>query len=56
MCVVAPTPEELFTHVERARRRHRRACSARTSSDEQLDAFWRARSDCGQPRTETCVR
>jgi hypothetical protein len=43
LCVVAPTPEELFTHVERARRRHRRACTARTISDEQLDTLWRAR-------------
>ena len=43
MCVVAPTSEELFTHVERARRRHRKACPARTSSDDRLDALWRTR-------------
>jgi uncharacterized damage-inducible protein DinB len=44
LCVVAPTPAELFTHVERARRRHRGACTVRTSSDERLDALWRARA------------
>lgn len=43
LCVVAPTSEELFTHVERARRRHRKACPARTSSDDRLDALWRTR-------------
>jgi hypothetical protein len=43
LCVVAPTPDELFTHVERARRRHRRACATRTISDDRLDALWRER-------------
>jgi len=44
LCVVAPTPAELFSHVERARRRHRRACRVRTAGDERLDALWRERS------------
>ena len=44
LCVVAPTPGELFSHVERARRRHRRVCTGRTRSDERLDALWRERS------------
>ena len=43
LCVVAPTPDELFTHVERARRRHRRTHTARASSDERLDELWRTR-------------
>jgi hypothetical protein len=44
LCVVAPTPKELFWHVERARGRHRRIRTGRTIRDEQLDALWRERS------------
>ena len=43
LCVVAPTPAELFTHVECARRRHRKVHPARTPRDQQLDAFWATR-------------
>jgi hypothetical protein len=43
LCVVAPTPEELFTHVERARRRHRSTRTGGTTNDERLDALWRTR-------------
>ena len=45
LCVVAPTPKELFTHVERARGRHTRVRTGRTIRDEQLDALWRERFD-----------
>ena len=43
LCVVTPTPKELFAHVERARGRHRRIRTGRTIRDEQLDALWRER-------------
>jgi len=45
LCVVAPPPQELFRHVERARGRHRRIRTGRTIRDEQLDALWRERFD-----------
>ena len=43
LCVVAPSSEELFTHVERARGRHRMLRTGRTIRDEQLDTLWRER-------------
>jgi hypothetical protein len=39
-CVVAPTSEDLFRHIERARALRRHA----VAEDDPLDAFWRARS------------
>jgi hypothetical protein len=39
-CVVAPTSDDLFKHIERARALRRRA----TADDDPLDALWRARS------------
>ncbi len=39
-CAVAPSSDDLFTHIERARS-HRRDAVA---EDDPLDAYWRARS------------
>ena len=52
LCVVAPTPEELFAAVERARVRHRAHATepattregASSADDAVLDALWRKRS------------
>ena len=49
LCVVAPTPNDLCAHVERARRRHRTMHTGRTIRDEQLDALWRERVPVPQP-------
>jgi hypothetical protein len=54
LCTVAPTPEELFTNVERARCLHRRTRLATETHDrtnlprhgaydDPFDAFWRER-------------
>jgi hypothetical protein len=54
LCTVAPTPEELFTDVERARCLHRRTLLATTTherthlhrhpaDDDSFDTFWRER-------------
>ena len=63
LCVVAPTADELFRHVERARRLHR--CAARRAAppdrhgqrhgiaeDDVLDAYWRDRT--ARSRTHAC--
>ncbi len=39
-CVVAPTSDDLFEHIERARALRRHAVAA----DDPLDALWRARA------------
>jgi response regulator RpfG family c-di-GMP phosphodiesterase len=39
-CVVAPTSEDLFKHIERARALRRHA----VAEEDPLDALWRARS------------
>ena len=54
LCTVAPTPEELFTDVERARCLHRRTLLATTTherthlhrhpaDDDPFDTLWRER-------------
>lgn len=43
-CVVAPTSDDLFKHIERARALRRRAVMEADPLDRTLDTLWRART------------
>lgn len=43
-CVIAPSSEDLFKHIERARALRRRAVMEADPLDHTLDTLWRART------------